>query len=53
MKAFAYLVFPNSIVSILPEGSLKKGSEPMEHGIITSVTQGAMSGICYHFFFSF
>ncbi|KAF7826034.1 exosome complex exonuclease RRP46-like protein [Senna tora] len=43
MKAFAYLVFPNTIVSILPEGSLQVGSEPMEHGIITSVTQGAMS----------
>jgi exosome complex component RRP46 len=43
MKAFAYLVFPNSILSVLPEGALKVKGEPMEHGIITSVTQGAMS----------
>jgi hypothetical protein len=47
MKAFAYLVFPNSILSVLPEGALKVKGEPMEHGIITSVTQGAMSGICH------
>lgn len=47
MKAFAYLVFPNLILSVLPEGSLKVVGEPMEHAIITSVTQGAMSGI-YH-----
>lgn len=45
MKAFAYLVFPNSVLSILPEEQLQVGGEPMEHGIITSVTQGAMSGI--------
>lgn len=45
MKASAYLVFPNSILSVLPEvSSLVKG-EPMEHGIITSVTHGAMSGM--------
>ncbi|XP_027366162.1 exosome complex exonuclease RRP46 homolog [Abrus precatorius] len=43
MKAFAYLVFPNAIVSVLPERSLQVGSEAMAHGIITSVTQGAMS----------
>ncbi|KAJ1408591.1 Ribosomal protein S5 domain 2-type fold [Sesbania bispinosa] len=42
-KAFAYLVFPNATVSVLPEGSVQVGSEPMAHGIITSVTQGAMS----------
>ncbi|CAN6679814.1 unnamed protein product [Malus baccata var. baccata] len=42
MKAFAYLVFPNSLTT-LPEGGLLVGGEPMEHGIITSVTQGAMS----------
>ncbi|XP_068340561.1 exosome complex exonuclease RRP46 homolog [Pyrus communis] len=42
MKAFAYLVFPNSLTT-LPEGGLQVGGEPMEHGIITSVTQGAMS----------
>ncbi|KAM2219942.1 hypothetical protein PS1_019287 [Malus domestica] len=42
MKAFAYLVFPNSLTT-LPERGLLVGGEPMEHGIITSVTQGAMS----------
>ncbi|KAL6207761.1 hypothetical protein ACLB2K_018715 [Fragaria x ananassa] len=42
MKAFVYLVFPNSVLSNLPEGQLKVQGEPMEHGIITSVTQGAM-----------
>ncbi|KAJ4823340.1 exosome non-catalytic core subunit rrp46 [Turnera subulata] len=42
MKGFAYLVFPNSVRSVLPEGSLAKG-EPVEHGIITSVTHGVMS----------
>ncbi|KAM7493311.1 hypothetical protein LguiB_027920 [Lonicera macranthoides] len=43
MKAFVYLVFPNSIVSALPKGSSKLGGEPMEHGIISSVTHGVMS----------
>ncbi|KAJ4708070.1 Exosome complex exonuclease RRP46-like [Melia azedarach] len=43
MKAFAYLVFPNSILSVLPEGSSLVQGEPMDHGIITSVTHGAMS----------
>uniref|UniRef100_A0A5B7AUM2 Exosome complex exonuclease RRP46 homolog n=1 Tax=Davidia involucrata TaxID=16924 RepID=A0A5B7AUM2_DAVIN len=43
MKAFVYLVFPNPILSVLPEGSLQVGGEPMEHGIITSVTHGVMS----------
>ncbi|KAB1204364.1 hypothetical protein CJ030_MR8G014185 [Morella rubra] len=43
MKAFTYLVFPNSILSGLTEGSLKMEGEPMEHAIITSVTRGAMS----------
>uniref|UniRef100_A0A5B7AU32 Exosome complex exonuclease RRP46 homolog n=1 Tax=Davidia involucrata TaxID=16924 RepID=A0A5B7AU32_DAVIN len=43
MKAFVYLVFPNSILSVLPEGSLQAGGEPMAHGIITSVTHGVMS----------
>ncbi|KAL6212555.1 hypothetical protein ACLB2K_017773 [Fragaria x ananassa] len=42
MKAFVYLVFPNSVLSNLPEGQLKVQGGPMEHGIITSVTQGAM-----------
>ena len=45
MKAFTYLVFPNSVLSVLPEGSLQVEGEPTEHGIITSVTQGSMSGI--------
>lgn len=45
MKAFAYLVFPNSINSILPEGSSQAKSEQMYDGIITSVTHGGMSGI--------
>lgn len=43
MKACAYLVFPNTVLSVLPEESLQMNSEPMEYGIITSVTQGAMS----------
>lgn len=45
MKAFVHLVFPNSPVSVIPEGSTQVAGEPLEHGIITSVTQGAMSGI--------
>ncbi|KAF3446410.1 hypothetical protein FNV43_RR11589 [Rhamnella rubrinervis] len=44
MKAFTYLVFPNSVFSVLPEGSLQVEGEPVENGIITSVTQGSMSG---------
>lgn len=47
MKGFAYLVFPNSIHSVLPEGSLLVEGEAVEHGIITSVTHGLMSGTCY------
>lgn len=43
MRGFAYLVFPNSVVSVLPEGSSHVEGEPMEHGIITSVTHGVMS----------
>ncbi|KAG5562549.1 hypothetical protein RHGRI_005323 [Rhododendron griersonianum] len=43
MKAFVYLVFPNSILSVLPEGSSQVGGEPVEYGIITSVTHGVMS----------
>ncbi|XVF35447.1 hypothetical protein REPUB_Repub18cG0146800 [Reevesia pubescens] len=43
MNAFAYLVFPNAVHSVLPEGSLHVQGEPMEHGIITSVTHGKMS----------
>lgn len=44
MTGFAYLVFPNSVLSVLPEESLSLENEPMEHGIITSVTHGVMSG---------
>lgn len=47
MKAFVHLVFPNSPVSVIPKGSTQLVDEPLEHGIITSVTQGAMSGISY------
>ncbi|MBA0699895.1 hypothetical protein Goshw_007999 [Gossypium schwendimanii] len=43
MQAFAYLVFPNSVHSVLPEGSLRVEGEPIENGIITSVTHGIMS----------
>ncbi|XP_010541255.1 PREDICTED: exosome complex exonuclease RRP46 homolog [Tarenaya hassleriana] len=43
MKAFACLVFPNSILSVLPEGSSLVEGEPAEHGIITSTTYGVMS----------
>lgn len=43
MKAFVHLVFPNSSVSVVPERSTHVEGEPLEHGIITSVTQGAMS----------
>ncbi|CAL5192363.1 unnamed protein product [Lathyrus oleraceus] len=42
-KAFAYLVFPNTTVTVVPEKSLQVGSDPTAHGIITSVTHGAMS----------
>lgn len=42
-----YFVFPNSIHSVVPEGSLQAGGEPLEHGISTSVTHGAMSGACH------
>lgn len=44
MKAFAYLVFPNSVISVIPEGLSHMEGERMEHGIITSVTHGVMSG---------
>ena len=44
MKGFAYLVFPNSALSVAPKGSFAVEDEPVEHGVITSVTQGAMAG---------
>ncbi|KFK33969.1 exosome complex component rrp46 [Arabis alpina] len=43
MTAFAYLVFPNTTLSVLPKGSSVVEGEPVEHGIITSVTHGVMS----------
>ncbi|XP_056166309.1 exosome complex exonuclease RRP46 homolog [Syzygium oleosum] len=43
MKAFVYLVLPNSILSVLPEESSSEKGEQMEHGLITSVTHGVMS----------
>ncbi|KAI3832366.1 hypothetical protein MKW92_007889 [Papaver armeniacum] len=43
LQAFSYLVFPNSAQSVLSEESKQAEGEPMEHGIITSVTRGAMS----------
>ncbi|TYH93031.1 hypothetical protein ES332_A13G225600v1 [Gossypium tomentosum] len=49
MKAFAYLVFPNSVRSVLPEGSLRVEGEPIENGIITSVTHGIMSVADYFY----
>lgn len=49
MKAFAYLVFPNMCVSVLSGGSVQVNKEPMEHGIITSVTHGVMSGMSCFF----
>ncbi|XP_019184768.1 PREDICTED: exosome complex exonuclease RRP46 homolog [Ipomoea nil] len=42
MKAFVYLVFPNSPHLALPKESLQAGGEPMECGIITSVTHGKL-----------
>ncbi|KAL2940122.1 Exosome complex exonuclease RRP46-like protein [Bienertia sinuspersici] len=42
MKAFVYLVFPNSVLSV-QEVSGHSNTETMEHGIITSITHGAMS----------
>ncbi|KAI5586381.1 hypothetical protein BDE02_06G208900 [Populus trichocarpa] len=44
MKGFAYLVFPNSVLSVLLEGSSLVEGESTEHGIITSVTHGVMPG---------
>lgn len=42
MQAFAYLVFPNVPLSVVPK-SQSSQEEPIEHGIITSVTHGTMS----------
>ncbi|KAF8400864.1 hypothetical protein HHK36_014167 [Tetracentron sinense] len=43
MQASTYLVFPNSILSVLPKGSLHGEDELLENGIITSVTHGVIS----------
>lgn len=43
MQAFAYLAFPNSPMSVLPKSTSPDEAEPIEHGIITSVTHGVMS----------
>ncbi|XP_073111175.1 exosome complex exonuclease RRP46 homolog isoform X2 [Elaeis guineensis] len=44
MQAFAYLVFPNSSLSVFPKASSPVDDEP---GIITSVTHGLMSDTRY------
>ncbi|KAF5200240.1 exosome complex exonuclease RRP46-like protein [Thalictrum thalictroides] len=43
MHGFTCLVFPNSVLSILPEASAQEEGEKTEHGIITSVNRGVMS----------
>ncbi|XP_039121349.1 LOW QUALITY PROTEIN: exosome complex exonuclease RRP46 homolog [Dioscorea cayenensis subsp. rotundata] len=42
LQAIANLVFPNPPTSVIPKGSSPSAEEPFEHGIITSVTHGAM-----------
>lgn len=43
MKAFVYLVFPNTPNSVIhKEESSQKESEPLECGIITSITHGTL-----------
>ncbi|KAL6006127.1 hypothetical protein ACLOJK_040173 [Asimina triloba] len=44
IQAFVYLVFPNAALSIFPKPEHAEG-EPMEHGIITSFTHGAMPAV--------
>lgn len=44
MKAFSYLAFPNSVHSVFPKGSSSVQGEPIEHEIVTSVTNDIMSG---------
>ncbi|KAL8522070.1 hypothetical protein ACS0TY_012286 [Phlomoides rotata] len=43
MKAFVCLAFPCSFASVLPDGSTTTGGEPMEDGLITSLTHGVMT----------
>ncbi|WOL05594.1 exosome complex exonuclease [Canna indica] len=47
IQAFAYLVFPNSPLSVLSKGSSAEDDEPIEHGTITSVTHGVMPVLDY------
>ncbi|KAK1266363.1 hypothetical protein QJS04_geneDACA002695 [Acorus gramineus] len=42
-QAYTHLVFPNSSLSVLPEGLPRVEGKPVEDGIITSVTHGTMS----------
>ncbi|KAJ8621475.1 hypothetical protein MRB53_030004 [Persea americana] len=42
MQGFSYVVFPNSAHTVLLKGPSQMDSEPMEHGVITSVTHGVM-----------
>ncbi|ONK72180.1 uncharacterized protein A4U43_C04F16610 [Asparagus officinalis] len=43
MLAIAHLAFPNPPLSVIPKSSASDEVQPIEHGIITSVTHGAMS----------
>ncbi|CAL9756397.1 unnamed protein product [Musa acuminata subsp. burmannicoides] len=47
IQAFAYLVFPNSPLSILPSAPSAEVDGPIENGIITSVTHGVMPVVDY------
>ncbi|KAG9456884.1 hypothetical protein H6P81_001392 [Aristolochia fimbriata] len=42
LQAFASLVFPNSPISVFSKGPLLVEGEPIEHGLVASVTHGAM-----------
>eukprot|EP01018_Ginkgo_biloba_P034734 Gb_12559 [translate_table: standard] len=43
VQAYVSLVFPNHPLSVMPEGPPTIDSEPLEHGIISCITRGAMS----------
>ncbi|XP_020578128.1 exosome complex exonuclease RRP46 homolog isoform X2 [Phalaenopsis equestris] len=47
MKAVLYLAFPNPPLSIHHKSESSTKDEPIEHGIITSVTRGVMSVFDY------
>ncbi|THU73000.1 hypothetical protein C4D60_Mb04t18180 [Musa balbisiana] len=47
IQAFAYLVFPNSPLSVLPSAPSAEVDGPIENGIITSVTHGVMPVVDY------